>query len=100
MLVFKDVQSQNVREMSSDEGCAISKMVHDKIKEAILDIGYTKIVWIEAMMYSSNWKDIDNDYILSFGVGAANKTQVKVWAEVSNPVWTEIVSWGGFDELG
>jgi hypothetical protein len=99
ILVFKDTTSQMVSELSPEEGCALAELVHDKIKAAVLDAGYTQIRWIEAMMYSSDWKDIENDYVLSFSVGAANKTHVKVWTNPSNPIWDEVVSWGGFDEV-
>lgn len=99
ILVFKDTTSQMVSELSPEEGCVLAKMVHDKIKEAVLDAGYTKIRWIKAMMFSSDRRDIENDYVLSFGVGGANKTHVKVWTNPSNPVWDEVVSWGGFDEI-
>lgn len=98
-LRFKDMESQDVKEMSVDEGCAISKMVHDKIKEAVLDAGYKKIRWIEARMYSSNWLDVDNGFYLEFDVRLL-KTCVQVDAtEYVKPFWQKEVSWGGFDEV-
>lgn len=96
-LRFKNIESQDIREMSVEEGCAISKMVHDKIKKAVLQAGYKKICWIEAYMYASDSKIVDNDYVLSFGV--AIETRVEVWADPYNPIWEETVSWGGFDEV-
>lgn len=101
-LYFKDIESQDVKEMSVDEGCAVSKMVHDKIKEAVLDAGYKKIVWIEAWIYPSNLQDdIDNNYFLKFNIGPDNDTHVKVttFSSYAKPWWEEIVSWGGFDEV-
>ena len=99
-IFFKDTTSDMLREISPEDGCDLAKLVHDKMKEAILEAGYTKISMIGAMMYSSDWKYDDKHYILDFGVGAANKTHVQVFAEVSNPIWDEVVSWGGFGEVG
>lgn len=99
-LTFKKMTSEMISDISEEDACAIAKMVHDKIKAAVLDAGYNSIRWIEAMMYSSDRSDVENDYILSFGVAAGNKTYVKVWTDAFNPLFDVEVSWGGFDELG
>ena len=98
-LIFKDTTSEMICDLSSEDACELSEMVHDKIKAAVLDVGYTKIGWIEAIMYPSDFRELEDEYHLSFGVGRANKTYVKVWLKASNPWLEEEVPWGGFDEL-
>lgn len=98
-LIFKDTTSEMIRDLSSEDACKLSKMVHDKIKAAVLDVGYTKIRWIEAIMYPSDFRELEDVYHLSFGVSVAYKTYVKVWIKAGIPSLEEEVSWGGFDEL-
>ncbi len=96
---FKDITSETLYETSTEDSCDLAELVHDKMKAAILDAGYTKISRISAIMYSSDWKNDDNHYTLSFGVGVKNKTYVDLAADVHNPIWSEEVLWGGYDEV-
>ena len=99
MLVFKDKTSEMIKNLSKEEACELSKKIHDKIRDAVIEVGYDRISSIGAMMYGSDWVDLADYYILSFDVGRANKTYVKIWKDAYNPLWEEEVPWGGFGEL-
>lgn len=98
-LFFKDTTSEMVRDLSSEDACELSEMVHDKMKAAVLDMGYTKITWIEAIMFSSDFLELEDTYHLSFKTMGDNKTHVQIRKSGCNPWLDKVVPWGGFDEL-
>lgn len=102
-LDFKKITSEEISNMSHENIKTLCQQVYSRAKKAIKDSEYKSIASIEGNMYPADMRDLiqsDKDYYyISFDVGAANKTYVSLRnTGLSDSVWSEEVSWGGWEK--